>query len=140
MTRALLSIALLLGAATPAPRQDVAFIVSAKGHARPRTTAEMRRIFLGQISRWEDGHRIVLIMQPTGSPAGRFFIGRLVRMSEIDYAHFWIGAVVRGEAAAAPRVIESREMTIKAVAENADAVGFILTGDVPDSVVVLEVR
>jgi ABC-type phosphate transport system substrate-binding protein len=140
MTSVLASIALLLATATTTPSQSIAFIVSAKGHTRPRSSAEVRRIFLGQISRWEDGHRIVLIVRPTASPAGRIFLERLIRMSEIDYAHYWIGAVFRGEAASAPRVVDSRESTIKAVAENPDAVGFVLAGEVPESVVVLEVR
>src|SRR5437763_13349237 len=122
--RALTSIALLLAAIAPQPRQSVAFIVSAKGHARPRSSAEVRRIFLGQMSRWEDGHRIALVVRPTGTAEGRLFLQQLIQMSEIDYAHFWIGAVFRGEASSAPRVVDSRGLAVKAVAENADAIGF----------------
>jgi len=37
-------------------------------------------------------------------------------------------------------VIESRDLTIKAVAENADAIGFILEGEaLPESVAVLPI-
>src|SRR5437763_14955281 len=125
MARVLTSIALLLAAAAaPQPRQSVAFIVSARGHAAPRSSAEVRRIFLGQVSRWEDGHRIALVIRPTATAEGQLFLQRLINMSEIDYAHFWIGAVFRGEASSAPRVIDSRDLAIKAVVENADAIGF----------------
>ena len=140
MAHVLTSIALLLATAAPQPRQSVAFIVSARGHAQARTSAEIRRIFLGQISRWEDGHRITLIMRPTASAEGRLFLERLIRMSDIDYAHFWIGAVFRGQASAAPRVIDSRDLAIEAVADNADAIGFVLDGEaLPESVAVLAV-
>src|SRR5947207_12314931 len=138
MAHVLTSIVLLLATAAPQPRQSVAFIVSARGHARPRSSADLRRIFLGQISRWEDGRRITLVIRPTATPEGQLFLQRLIRMSEIDYAHFWIGAVFRGEASSAPRVIDSRDLTIKAVAENADAIGFVLEGEtLPETVAVL---
>src|SRR5258706_13863738 len=140
MAHVLTSIALLLATTAPQPRQSVTFIVSAKGHARARSSAQIRRIFLGQISRWEDGHRIMLIMRPTASAEGRLFLERLIRMSDIDYAHFWIGAVFRGEASAAPRVIDSRDLAVKAVADNVDAIGFVLDGEaLPESVAVLAV-
>ena len=112
MTRVLTSIVLLLATAAPPPRQSVAFIVSARGHTRDRSAADIRRIFLGQISRWEDGHRIALVMRPTATPEGQIFLQRLIRMSEIDYAHYWIGAVFRGEASSAPRVIDSRNSSL----------------------------
>ena len=140
MAHVLTSIALVLAIAATQPRQSVAFIVSARGHARARSSAEIRRIFLGQISRWEDGHRIALVMRPTTTAEGQVFLLRLIRMSDIDYAHSWIGAVFRGEASSATRVIESRDLTIKAVAENADAIGFILEGEaLPESVTVLPI-
>ena len=140
MARVLTSIVLLLATAAPPPRQSVAFIVSAHGHTRDRSSADNRRIFLGQISRWEDGHRISLVRRPTATPEGQIFLQRLIRMSEIDYAHYWIGAVFRGEASSAPRVIDSRDLAIKVVAENGDAIGFILEGEaLPESVVVITV-
>jgi len=107
------------------PRTSVSFIVSSKRATKNLSSAELRRIFLGRTSRWRDGHRITLFVRPSKTPEGRLFLDRIVHMSEIDYAQWWIGEVFRGEAASVPRVIETSEAMLKAVAANEDAIGFI---------------
>ena len=64
--------------------------------------------------------------RPPETPEGRLFLDQLVRMSDIDYSQWWLGAVFRGRAAAAPRVMNSSEAMEKAVAANPDAIGFLL--------------
>lgn len=122
----ILLVAAAAGAAEPSPGTSVSFFVSARGAARDRNLSEgdLRRIFLGEISRWPNGHRIILYVRPFDSAAGRLFLDRLIRMSDIDYAQWWLGAVFRGRAAAAPRVMTSPDAMSKAVAANADAIGF----------------
>jgi ABC-type phosphate transport system substrate-binding protein len=119
-------VAITAGAAEPSPGTSVSFFVSARGasHDRNLSEGDLRRIFLGEISRWPNGHRIVLYVRPFDSAAGRLFLDRLIRMSDIDYAQWWLGAVFRGRAAAAPRVMTSTDAMSKAVAANADAIGF----------------
>src|SRR6266849_7341840 len=107
------------------PRTSASFIVSSKRATKNLSSAELRRIFLGQTSRWRDGHRITLFVRPSSTPEGRLFLNRVVHMSDIDYSQWWIGAVFRGEAASLPRVIETGEGMVKAVAANEDAIGFI---------------
>jgi ABC-type phosphate transport system substrate-binding protein len=106
---------------------SVSFLVSAKNPIRDVSTGDLRRIFLGEISRWTNGHRIVLLVRPSDSPEGRLFLERLVRMSDIDYSQWWLGAVFRGRAAAAPRIVGSTDAMAKAVAANPDAIGLFLT-------------
>jgi ABC-type phosphate transport system substrate-binding protein len=113
------------------PRESVTFVVSARSEVRDLSRAELRRIFLGQTSRWGNRHRIVLCIRPTDSPEGRIVLDRLVQMSDIDYSQHWIGAVFRGAAASAPAVYPSREALLKAVSNNPDAIGFVLTSEQP---------
>jgi ABC-type phosphate transport system substrate-binding protein len=122
-----LAVIVLAAALMPAepPRTSAAFIVSSKHAMKNLSSAELRRIFLGQTSRWRDGHRITLFVRPSNTPEGRLFLDRVVHMSDIDYSQWWIGAVFRGEAASVPRVIEMPEGMVKAVAANDDAIGFI---------------
>ena len=129
MYRLSLAILLLLvpaarAAETFSPR--VSFLVSAKNPIRDVSAGDLRRIFLGEISRWSNGHRIVLLIRPDETPEGRIVLDRLIRMSDIDYSQWWLGAVFRGRAAAAPRVMHSSEAMEKAVAANPDAIGFLL--------------
>jgi ABC-type phosphate transport system substrate-binding protein len=121
-------------------RETVLFIVSSRRDVRDLSSADLRRIFLGQISRWKDGRRIILFLRPADSPEGRPFLDRVVQMSDIDYSQHWIGAVFRGEAARAPRVIGSRELMIKLVGENDDAIGFVWSATVAtNSIIVLTI-
>ena len=127
-----LSIAILLFLLVPAAKAaetfhpSVSFLVSAKNPVRDVSAGDLRRIFLGEITRWSNGHRIVLFVRPADTPEGRIFLDRLIRMSDIDYSQWWLGAVFRGRAPAAPRVMNSSEAMEKAVAANPDAIGFLL--------------
>lgn len=125
---AVIAILLLLApAARPAelPHPSVSFLVSAQNPLRNVSAGDLRRIFLGEIRRWDNGHRIVLFVRPADTPEGRLFLDRLVRMSDIDYSQWWLGAVFRGRAAAAPRIVGGADAMARAVAANADAIGFV---------------
>ena len=122
---------LALPAAAPQPRETVTFVVSPHSEVRDLSSGELRRVFLGQTSRWRDRHRIVLCLRQPTSPEGRILLDRVVRMSDIDYSQYWIGAIFRGEAAAVPRIFASREALLRAVAGNPDAIGYVLTSDQP---------
>ena len=131
------------GAAPPAAAsspQSIVFITSPKRSGVEASLADLRRIFLGQVSRWRDGRRMILFVRPSNTPEGRAFLARVVQMPDIDYSQWWIGAVFRGQAAAAPRVVETPEKMIRAVAANPDAIGFVSPGDVTRDVSVVTVR
>jgi ABC-type phosphate transport system substrate-binding protein len=104
---------------------SVSVLVSAKNPMRDISTGDLRRIFLGDISRWHNGHRIVLFVRPMDTSEGRLFLDHLMRMSDIDYSQWWLGAVFRGRVASAPRVIGSAEEMFRAVAVTPDAIGFV---------------
>jgi ABC-type phosphate transport system substrate-binding protein len=125
----IIAILLLLASTAKAAETShpsVSFLVSAKNPIRDVSAGDLRRIFLGEITRWSNGHHIVLFVRPADTTEGRLFLERLVRMSDIDYSQWWLGAVFRGRAAAAPRVIGSPEAMTKAVNANPDAIGLLL--------------
>jgi ABC-type phosphate transport system substrate-binding protein len=130
-----------VAAAADAPRLRVSFVVSSHRPVRNLSLGDLRRIYLGQMSRWSDGHRIVLLMRPTQSQESIILLDRVIRMSDIDYSRWWLGAVFRGEAARAPREIPTADSIVRAVAANPDAIGFILTSsvDLPPNVVALRI-
>jgi ABC-type phosphate transport system substrate-binding protein len=107
------------------PPTSVSFLVSARNTMRDISAGDLRRIFLGEISRWANGHRIIVFVRSSETPEGRLFLDRLVRMSDIDYSQWWLGAVFRGRSANPPRVLASDDAIVKAVAANPDAIGFV---------------
>ncbi|MCU1348066.1 MAG: hypothetical protein JWO56_1096 [Acidobacteria bacterium] len=118
-----------IGAAAPRPRESVAFLVSPGSTVRDLSAAELRRILLGQTTRWANRHRIVVCLRPTDSTEGRLVLERLVKMTSIDYSQHWLGAVFRGDAPSVPRVFNTRAALLTAVVENPDAIGFVLSGE-----------
>ena len=120
-----LTIALVVPAAGAPPQRTISIIVSSRNPVHRLSTADLRRIFLGQITRWPNGHPIVIFLWPPASPDGRLFLDRVVHLSEIDYSQWWIGAVFRGEAAAVPRILSDQKTMLQRVAGDADAIGFL---------------
>ncbi len=120
-------------AAAPLPAADrgeaLVFAVSARQPAASFSSVELRRIFLGEITRWKSGRRIALAIPPARGRAGRTFYDRVVRMSDIDYSQAWLGVVFRGEAAASPRVIATGEEMKKLLARSPDTLGVLLESD-----------
>jgi ABC-type phosphate transport system substrate-binding protein len=137
-----LTVAILLLAATsskgeePAPA-NVAFVVSAKNPMRDVSLGDLRRIFLGDISRWRNGHRIILFVRPMDTLDGRLFLDRLLHMSDIDYSQWWLGAVFRGRVPIAPRVIGNADEMMRAVAAAPDAIGFVAAPTPADAGVIV---
>jgi ABC-type phosphate transport system substrate-binding protein len=121
---AFLLLATAADAAEPPPA-NVSFLVSARNTMRDISAGDLRRIFLGEISRWANGHRIIVFVRSSETPEGRLFLDRLVRMSDIDYSQWWLGAVFRGRSANSPRVLASDDAMVKAVAATPDAIGFV---------------
>jgi ABC-type phosphate transport system substrate-binding protein len=119
------------GRAAELPNLSVSFIVSSRNPIRNLSSADLRRIFLGEISRWDNGHRIVLFVRPSDTAEGRLFLDRVVRMSDIDYSQWWLGEVFRGHASSAPRVIGSNDEMVRALATTPDAIGFVTTTPSP---------
>jgi ABC-type phosphate transport system substrate-binding protein len=112
------------GGAVEPPPTSISFLVSAKNTMRDISAGDLRRIFLGEISRWANGHRIIVFVRSSETPEGRLFLDRLVRMSDIDYSQWWLGAVFRGRSANPPRVVSSEDAMVKAVAATPDGIGF----------------
>jgi hypothetical protein len=141
--RIMVAVLLLAGANVKGqqpPAATVAFLVSARNPLRDISPGDLRRIFLGDISRWANGHRIILFVRPMDSGEGHLFLDHLVRMSDIDYSQWWLGAVFDGRVANAPRVVGSTEEMVRAVAGTPDAIGFVASPPTDRGVVVLTVE
>ncbi len=134
MKRVVLAGILLAGvgasAAAPARNETLVFLA---GKGRPpaaMSSAELRRIWLGQATRWPDGRRIVLAVRPASLPAGRLFYERVAAMSEIDFSRLWLGILFRGDAESAPRVIGPADDVRRFLAGGPDRLAFLLSGEI----------
>ena len=94
------------------------------------SSADLRDIYLGRLTRSASRHAIVPLIPPQNSAAGDVFLRRFMRMAELDYAQLWIGVVFRGQASSAPLVARSPDEAARFVAAHVDAIAIV--GDVPN--------
>jgi len=116
--------------ASGAPASDaLVFAVSAKPPATDLSSADVRRVYLGQTSRWKDGRRIVLAVRPANIRVGRYFFDRVMRMSDIDFSRLWLGTIFRGEAVSAPRVLSRADEVRRFLWRSPDGLAFLLASE-----------
>lgn len=125
--------------AQTANRARLAVVVPGNSTITNITQADLRRIYLGAITRWPDDHRIIPVLLDPESDSGRLFLKRVVRMTDIDYAQHWIGQVFRGQASTPPRVVRSAAEARRYVAGHPFSIAFVAPEDVDGSVKVLRV-
>ena len=123
--------ALILIAASTAPARPagspirLVVAVSASQSVDNLSTGDLRRIYVGEMTRWPDGHRIVPVMLPPRSHDSEVFLKHVARMSAIDFAQGWIGVVFRGRAPAPPVVVATASDALDFVAAHHDAIAVI---------------
>lgn len=103
-------------------------IVSPSSTVTDISRGDLRRIYVGSITRWPSGHRIVPVVLRAETWAQRTFLKHIVQMTDIDYAQHWIGEVFRGRASRPPHV----------AASPADAVHFV--GGHPQAIAIIEAQ
>ncbi len=126
---ALLLAMLATAAATPAQHQTrLVVIVPTSQTTAGLSLGDLRRIYLGEMTRWPDGRRIVPVMLRPHSRESELFLNHILRMSPIDFAQQWIGAVFRGRVSAPPVVVATRNEALHFVETHAESIAVIGEG------------
>jgi ABC-type phosphate transport system substrate-binding protein len=102
--------------------------------------ADIHKIFLGEKSTWPNGKHILIVMAAPGSAERAVILKNVYKMSENDYAKYFLQASFTGAISAPPKDATSSAQIKQLVAENPGAIGYVSQQDVSDSVkVVLKV-
>lgn len=115
----------LADAANDGDERRLVVIVSPTSSVTNISVGDLRRTYLGGITRWPSGHRIVAVVMGAETWAQRTFLKRIVQMTDIDYAQHWIGEVFRGRASRPPHVATSAADAIRFVAGHPQAIAII---------------
>ncbi|MGH9441629.1 MAG: hypothetical protein ACRD16_05100 [Thermoanaerobaculia bacterium] len=110
--------------------EALVFAVSAQQAPSGLSSAEVRQIFLGRVTRWKGGRRIALGIRPAATEAGREFFDRVVHMSEIDFTQHWLGIIFRGEAPVSPRLLKSSQDVKQFLIKDGGGLAFLLSSEV----------
>ena len=114
-------------------------IVPSSQSVRNLSSGDLRRIYIGEMTRWPDGRRIVPVMMPARSRESEAFLKHLVRMSAIDFAQEWISVVFRGRAPAPPMIAAAASAALDIVASHPDAIAFISDAEIPSGVHIISI-
>jgi ABC-type phosphate transport system substrate-binding protein len=125
--------------ATKSSKRRLVVIVSPASAITNISTGDLRRFYLGTITRWPNGQRVTLVVLRAETNAQRTFLKRVVQMTDIDYSQHWLGEVFRGRASGPPHVAASAAEAVHFVASHPNAIGFVSMEAVDASVSLLSV-
>jgi len=113
-------------------KNDIALIVHKSNPMNNVSSSELRRIFLGDETRWSNNDRITILLLPPGTDERQKFLRSLLRMSDDDFVRHWISRVFQGQASTGPKTAASSASMVRLVAGLPTAVGVIGAADVPE--------
>ena len=122
---------ILMAASTWAARGTVAVVVHKSNPLSEVSAMQLRRIYLGDQTRWSDNQKITILLLPQGSDERRTMLRVLLRMSEDDFTRHWISKVFRGESTAGPKTTTTAASILKLTADLPAALGMLDADDVP---------
>ncbi|MFN7989640.1 MAG: hypothetical protein U0529_19360 [Thermoanaerobaculia bacterium] len=117
-------------ASGPEKSSPVAFVVNSGNAVTELTSAQLRRIYLGEETRWDGKTKITILLLPAGREERRVLLERLLLMSDADFVHHWIAKVFQGEATSGPKTVSTPASMEKLVTGLPGAIGFLRAGDV----------
>jgi ABC-type phosphate transport system substrate-binding protein len=99
--------------------------------------ADARKFFMGDKSTWSNGKRVTILMLAQGQPERAVALREIYKMSEGDFAKYFMQAAFQGKVAAPPKDVASGTQVKQAIADNAGAIGYVKKEDVDDTVKVI---
>jgi ABC-type phosphate transport system substrate-binding protein len=99
---------------------------------------DIKKIFLGKKLNWEDGGKVVFVVQDR-TDASDTFLKTFVRKNAYDYDLFWKKQVFTGKGQA-PQAFSSDEGLIRFVAKTPGAIGYVSSGADVSDVKIIPVR
>jgi hypothetical protein len=133
-----LAVPLLLSA--QAYSGEYAVIVNPKNPVQNISSAQLRKLVLGEERFWAGRIPASLILQDERSVERQFVLGRLINMSQTDYRRHWSTLVFRGAATSEPVAVPSNGLASGLVAGQEGALCIIRVDNLPKNDTVKVVR
>ena len=118
------------GHAAPS-KGGIAIVVPKSNAITGLTSAELRKILLGEETQWPNKEKITILLLPPGTDERKAVLQILLKMSDDDFVRHWISEVFQGQAATGPKTASSPTSMLKLMADLPSAMGIVSAGDVP---------
>ena len=137
MTRPMRIIILLLGLLlVEIARAEIVVVVNAKNPVNNLSRRELVDLYMGRTQYFNDGSTVLRLDQPPDSDTRSEFYRALVNKSVAEVNAYWAKLLFTGRASP-PQVMGSSAEVLKAIRENRNAIGYLDSSDVDDSVKVV---
>jgi hypothetical protein len=137
---ALLPIAILATAAETKPTAEFAVIASPDVTVSNLTIADLRKLFLGDRQFWSVKLRVALMIRAPVARERAAVVWTICRMSEAQFAQYWIGKTMRAECTSSPLQFTSNQQALNLVANTPGAIAIVNASQVPSGTKVLAVE
>ncbi len=117
---------------------ETILIVNNANKAASVTSAEAANFYLGKVTQWPGGVKVMPVDQKKTTPAGTGFLSKIMKMSEAEFKKIWVEKMLSGEADPPP-VKNSDAEVVEYVKANPGAIGYIDSASPHEGVKVLPV-
>jgi ABC-type phosphate transport system substrate-binding protein len=121
------------------PHNSVAFIVNKDNPQTELAIGDLRRILLGEVTRWPDGRRLTVVMREPGAPERDAVLRLICRMTETDFTRYLLHAAYRGESQATPKQLDTSMGVRRFIFNVPGAIGYVRGDEVDESVKVIRI-
>src|SRR5207248_1586907 len=118
---------------------DVAVVVHPDVAVENLTTAELRRVVLGDREFWPASVRITLLLRAPVAHERDVILKNVCQMTEAQFRQHWIGKVFRADTALAPKIAYSNEMAIDLVSRVPGTIAFVNASQVGKGLKVVKI-
>ena len=92
---------------------------------------ELKKLFLGDRSRWDTGKAVAPVMLAPGAPERAAFLKIVCGMNYADLGKYFLQAAFTGKSATPPKEVSSAAALKSFVASSPGGIGFIKASDLP---------
>jgi ABC-type phosphate transport system substrate-binding protein len=119
------------------PHASVVVIVNTKNVTTQLSVGDLRRILLGEMTRWPSGGQITIAMRPTGEPERAAVLKLICGMTDADFARYLLQSAYRGETQSGIKLLDTPTGVRRFVFNVPGAIGFVRGDEIDASVKVL---
>ena len=118
---------------------EIAVVVNSAVPIDNLTTADLRRLWLGDRDFWGSGIRVMLLIRAPIARERDAVVKAICQMTEAQFRQHWIAKVFRADTANGPKLVYSNEMALDQVSRTPGALAFVETPIVSRNVKVLKI-
>jgi ABC-type phosphate transport system substrate-binding protein len=111
--------------------EPIVVIVNNANPVENLSLGELKKLFLGDRSRWDTGKAVAPVMLGPGAPERTAFLKIVCGMNDAELAKYFLQAAFTGKSATPPKEVGSAAAVKSFVAGSPGAIGFIKAGDLP---------